>query len=88
MLTAEERAMVADMRLQERGGPPPPSPQFMLAPGYIRVPAGMHPDHDDAVVFTPGQLLPGWAGEAFAEQQPKRDRHGVYQLAKPKEVSK
>jgi hypothetical protein len=47
----------------------------------------MHPDHGDAVVFTPGQLLPDWAAELLAKQRPVPD-HGVYQLVKPKETKK
>jgi hypothetical protein len=58
MPTAEERERLADMLAQERGDTPPDSPQFMLSLGYVQVPAGMHPDHDDAVVFTQGKCCP------------------------------
>jgi hypothetical protein len=88
MSSAEERERLQDMRAQDRGDTPPSTPQFMLSPGYIRVPAGMHPDHGEPVVFAPGQLLPDWAAEALAEQQPRPDAHGVYELVKPKKVSK
>ena len=84
MPTAEERERERDMRVQERGDTLPPSPQFVLSPGYVRVPAGVHPDHGEPVVFAPGQLLPDWAAELLAQQHPVPDRQGVYELAKPK----
>jgi len=43
----------------------------------------MHPDHGDAVVYPPGQLLPDWVAAALATQRPEPDRHGVYRLAVP-----
>jgi hypothetical protein len=76
-MTSAERERLQDMRAQEQGGTPPSSPQFTLSPGYVWVPAGMHPDHGDAVVFAPGQLLPDWAAELLAEQRPVPNRQGV-----------
>jgi hypothetical protein len=35
-----------------------------------------------------GELLPEWAAEALMQQRPVPDRHGVYELVKPKKVSK
>jgi hypothetical protein len=52
----------------------------MVAPGTVHAPAGMHPDHDEPVVFVRGELLPEWAVRALLEQQPKLDQ-GVYRLA-------
>jgi hypothetical protein len=43
----------------------------------------MHPDHGDAAVYPPGQLLPDWVAAALARQRPEPDRHGVYRLAVP-----
>jgi hypothetical protein len=54
----------------------------VLAPGYVRCEAGMHPDHDEAVVFTPGQLLPQWAADALRYQRPEPSSDGIYQLIK------
>jgi hypothetical protein len=57
-----------------------PVPTGMTSPGIVQVPAGMHPDHDEPVVFTRGELLPEWAARALLEQQPQLDQ-GVYKLA-------
>jgi hypothetical protein len=51
------------------------------SPGYVQCEAGMHPDHGEATVFPPGQLLPDWVVAALAEQRPVPDEHGVYRLA-------
>jgi hypothetical protein len=77
----ERRRRLADEAAQERAGVRPESvPRVTLAPGYVRAPAGMHPDHGDAVVFTPGQLLPDWAAKALVDQETEPDEHGVYEL--------
>ena len=80
---AEERALKMDLRAQERGDRPAAAEVFTTAPGYVQVPAGMHPDHDDAVVFAPGQLLPDWAADALRQQKTLPDRQGVYRLNPP-----
>ncbi len=74
---AERAAMARDLRRQERG-PTPPGTSGVLAPGYVQVPGGAHPDHGEAVVFAPGELLPGWLTELLREQRPETDGHGVY----------
>ena len=79
---AEERARVRDEAAQERAGAAE-HPPAVLAPGYVQCPAGMHPDHGEAVVFPPGQLLPDWAAAALAEQRPEPDEQGVYRLTVP-----
>jgi hypothetical protein len=66
----EKRAMANDLRAQERADVTPGIDTPVLSPGYVHCEAGMHPDHGDAVVFPPGQLLPKWAAEALAEQRP------------------
>jgi hypothetical protein len=35
----------------------------MIAPCFIKVPAGYHPDHGEPVDYTAGQLLPEWLAE-------------------------
>lgn len=35
----------------------------MLAPGYIKVPAGRHPDHGEPVDYMAGSLLPEWLSD-------------------------
>jgi hypothetical protein len=84
MVSAEERARLLDLQAQERGDTAALSPQFTLSPGYIRVAAGVHPDHGEPVVFAPGVLLPDWAAELLAVQRPIPDSQDVYQLTKPK----
>jgi len=71
--------MADDLRVQERAVATP-QPDHVFAPGYIRCPAGMHPDHGEAVVFTPGQLIPGWAAQALVEQRPEPTFDGIYVL--------
>jgi hypothetical protein len=82
----EERAMANDLKAQERADATPDIDTPVLSPGYVRCPAGMHPGHDDAVVFTPGQLLPEWVAEALAEQKPEPSYDGIYVLSLPKKV--
>jgi hypothetical protein len=77
---AEQKARAADEAAQERAGAVARS-IGVSGPGYILVPAGMHPDHDEAVTFVPGELLPGWAADALLDQRPEPDEHGVYHLA-------
>jgi hypothetical protein len=84
MPSAEELARLADERLQERGDTAASSRQFTLSPGFVRVAAGVHPDHGEPVVFAPGVLLPDWAAELLAVQRPIPDSQDVYQLTKPK----
>jgi hypothetical protein len=79
----EERAMANDLRAQERADATP-QPGYVTSPGYVRCPAGMHPDHGDAVGFPPGQLLPEWVAEALAEQRPVPTYDGIYELSLPK----
>lgn len=81
-MTPEERTWARDQAAQEKAGAAARD-VGVLSPGVVEVPAGMHPDHGDAVVFTPGELLPDWAAAALAEQRPDPDRHGVYRLAVP-----
>jgi hypothetical protein len=76
--------MVNDLRAQERADATPDIATPVLSPGYVRCPAGLHPDHGDAVTFTPGQLLPEWAAEALAEQRPVPTPDGIYELSLPK----
>jgi hypothetical protein len=80
MTTHEERAQAADQAAQERGAATAHD-VGMQSPGYIQVPAGMHPDHDEAVMFNPGELLPDWAAEAMRKQRPEPDEHGTYHLS-------
>jgi hypothetical protein len=81
-MSAEERAEARDEAAQERAGAAAHL-TGVLSPGYVQCEAGMHPDHGDAVVYPPGQLLPGWVAAALATQRPEPDRHGVYRLAVP-----
>jgi hypothetical protein len=74
---AQERA--ADAAAQERAGATAGN-VGTLSPGFVAVPAGLHPDHGDAVTFAPGELLPGWAAELLAAQRPEPDAQGVYRL--------
>jgi hypothetical protein len=78
----EERARAADEAAQERAGATAPD-AGMLSPGYVQVPAGMHPDHNEATVFSPGELLPGWLATLLREQRPKPDMFGVYRVTAP-----
>jgi hypothetical protein len=68
--TAKREA--ADAAAQERGpaGALPP----MRAVGYVHVQAGAHPDHDDAVLFLPGELLPSWVVALLDKQHPDHQR--------------
>jgi hypothetical protein len=84
----EERELMADLVAQERGDTLPSTPEFTLSPGYVRCEAGMHPDHGEAVIFQPGQLLPGWAAEALEKQRPIPTPDGIYELVKPEETRK
>jgi hypothetical protein len=79
MTRAEEKAKAADEAAQERAGAAARD-IGVQSPGYIAVPAGMHPDHDEAVTFVPGELLPRWAAAALLDQRPEPDDHGVYHL--------
>ena len=81
-MSAEERVQARDEAAQERAGAAA-HPTGVLLPGYVQCPAGMHPDHGDAVVYPPAQLLPDWVAAALATQRPEPDRHGVYRLAVP-----
>jgi hypothetical protein len=76
----EERAIVADLRAQERGGDKPSLPPHTLSPGYVRCAAGMHPHHGEPATFAPGQLLPDWAAAALLDQRPEPTDDGVYEL--------
>lgn len=54
----------------------------MLSPGYIRV--ARHPEHGEAVVYAPGQLLPQWVTDALdggALLRPVSE--GVFELVRP-----
>jgi hypothetical protein len=81
-MAGEGRARARDEAAQERGGSAG-FPVGVLSPGYVQCEAGMHPDHGDAVVFPPGQLLPRWVVAALVAQRPDPDEHGVYRLALP-----
>ena len=72
--------MANDLRAQERADATP-QPGYVTSPGYVRCPAGMHPEHGDAVGFPPGQLLPEWVAEALAEQRPVPTYDGIYELS-------
>src|SRR5688572_28342392 len=78
----EEEMIMNDLRAEERADATPDIETPALAPGYVRCEAGMHPDHDEAVVFTPGQQLPGWAAKALLDQHPVATADGIYLLAK------
>jgi hypothetical protein len=82
MTRAEEKAQAADETAQEQAGATPHN-IGVQSPGYIAVPPGMHPDHNEAVTFVPGELLPRWAAAALLDQRPDPDEHGVYRLAAP-----
>jgi hypothetical protein len=77
---AEAKARAADETAQEQAEAVAHN-IGVQSPGYILVPAGMHPDHDEAVTFVPGEMLPGWAASALLDQRPEGDEHGVYRLA-------
>jgi hypothetical protein len=74
--------MAKDLRAQERGNESdlPRLPRLRMAPGTIHCAEGMHPDHDEATVFTAGQLLPDWVAKALAEQRPWPNELSVYVL--------
>jgi hypothetical protein len=55
-----------------------------MRPGFIRCAPGMHPDHGEAVTFTPGQLLPQWAADALQDQRPEPSSDGIYELTNTK----
>jgi hypothetical protein len=76
----EKRAMAKDLKAQERADATPDIDTPVLSPGYVRCAAGMHPDHGEAVVFVPGQLLPDWAADALASQRPVPTPDGIYEL--------
>jgi hypothetical protein len=78
---AEDKARAADEAAQERAGAVARS-IGVQSPGFVQVPAGMHPDHGEPVIFNPGEMLPGWAAEALLEQRPQADEHNVYRLRK------
>jgi len=78
----EERARDRDEAAQERAGAAAHDIGVM-SPGFVQVPAGMHPDHGEAVTFAPGEMLPDWAVAALAAQRPQPDEMGVYRLAVP-----
>ena len=52
----EERAMANDLRAQNVQTPRR-SRVMWTSPGYVRCPAGMHPEHGDAVGFPPGRCF-------------------------------
>ena len=56
MSRAEEQAVEADERAQERAGARSPKPP-RIARDYVRA---KHPDTGLQVVFLPGELLPAW----------------------------
>jgi hypothetical protein len=82
MTRAEEKAKAADEAAQERAGAVARD-IGVQSPGYILVPAGMHPDHNEAVTFVPGEMLPRWAAATLLDQRPEADEHGVYRLTAP-----
>jgi hypothetical protein len=73
MPSAEERERLATYAPKRSAIRCSTSPRFILSPGYVRVPAGVHPDHDDAVAFTLGQFVAGLGGSA-AGAAAARDR--------------
>jgi hypothetical protein len=81
-MTAEERARARDEAAQERADVTAHQ-VGVQSPGYVQCEAGMHPDHGEATVYPPGQLLPNWVAAALAAQRPEPDEHGVYWLALP-----
>jgi hypothetical protein len=82
MTRAEEKANAADETAQEQAEAVAHD-IGVQSPGYIIVPAGWHPDHDEPVTFVPGELLPVWAAEALADQRPEPDVFGTYRLTAP-----
>jgi hypothetical protein len=72
----QERAEQWAIAAQGRAGAAPHN-LGVQSPGYVQVPAGMHPDHDEAVTFVPGEMMPRWAAEALLHQRPEPDEHGV-----------
>jgi hypothetical protein len=81
-MTREEAARARDEAAQERAGATAQQ-VGVLSPGYVQCAAGMHPDHGEATVYPPGQLLPDWVASALATQRPEPDELGVYRLAVP-----
>lgn len=77
----EEKAVLEDTAAQEqpaRDEPAGPPPKVgVVAPGYIRA---THPDHGEAVVFVPGELLPDWAAEALKAGGAEADPDGIVRL--------
>ena len=43
----------------------------------------VHPGHGEPVIYTPGELLPGWAAAALEAGQGKVVAEGVLELDKP-----
>jgi hypothetical protein len=83
MATKSERAAKArDETAQERAGAQAHN-IGVQSPGYVQVPAGMHPDHGEPVTFVPGEMLPVWAAEALLNQRPEPDMFGTYRLTAP-----
>jgi hypothetical protein len=83
MATKSERAAkAADEAAQERAGAVAHN-LGVQSPGYVLVPAGMHPDHGEPVTFVPGEMLPVWAAEALLNQRPEPDMFGTYRLTAP-----
>jgi hypothetical protein len=83
MATKSERAARSrDETTQERAGAVPQN-IGVQSPGYVQVPAGMHPDHGEPVTFVPGEMLPTWAAEALLDQRPEPDTFGTYRLTAP-----
>ncbi len=76
---AEEKAQAADEAAQEQAGATARD-VGVQSPGFVQVPAGVHPDHGEPVMFNPGELLPPWAAAALLDQRPEPDEHGVYHL--------
>jgi hypothetical protein len=79
---AERAAKARDEAAQERAGAVAHN-IGVQSPGYILCPAGMHPSHNDAVTFVPGEMLPDWAAAALLAQRPEPDMFGVYRLSAP-----
>jgi hypothetical protein len=81
---AEERALAAEVaahRLaQERAGAVAHD-IGRQSPGFIHA---THPEHGEAVVFVPGELLPGWVVEALDGGRGRYDAAtGVFVLDDP-----
>lgn len=72
--------IATDLHAQQRP-PAGPAPRLhRLAPSFIRVAAGVHPDHGLPVTFTPGEAIPGWLAEALAAGRGVAGADGVIEV--------